>query len=649
MKKKMLCFLCLIVLSIGLTAQQQTPFLQWQKSYGGSGDDLGESIQQTADNGYIIAGSTNSKNGDITENHGKSDYWILKLDVTGKIQWQRIFGGSRSESANSIHQTIDGGYIVAGSSSSNDGDVTGNHGNYDYWILKLDSHGNMQWERSYGGSSTDRAWDIKQTADGGFIVAGSSGSNNGDVTGNHGNYDYWVLKLDSNGNLQWQQTYGGSDFDFARSVQQTTDGGYVVLGTSSSNDGDVAANHGSDDYWLIKLNSNGNLQWQHTYGGSDYDFASGVQQTTDGGYVVAGSSYSKDKQVTGNHGRDDYWILKVDATGNLQWQTSYGGKGYEGALEVHQAGDGGYVISGSATSNNGDVLFNRGSNDFCTIKLDAAGALKWQKILGGTNYDAAHSIHQCKDDGFIITGTTLSDDENVNNNHGKYDVWIVKLSPETLDNNVRINPYHTAVNCSFTNSILCDIANTATTYMVRLYRFGVLYDSALNVTDRVVFHNLPCGSYYVTAADANGIISYSEERDIVPPPYNISTTNITSTSAHLNWTGFDCVNTYAIQFHLQDATEWKDKKTTGNGNSFSLDNLLPSTTYVWRVASEKRVNGIKASGKFSDSLTFTTAAAIVADNRKQTGNLKAINSSAHLTMLPDLAKKNYCAFFIRIN
>jgi hypothetical protein len=177
----------------------------------------------------------------------------VKLNGNGEIQWQKSLGGSDYDCAMSIQQTSDGGYIVAGVSLSIDGDVTGALGNYDYWVVKLDENSAIQWQRSLGGTNSDSANLIQQTSEGGYIVAGQSNSNNEDVTGNHGNSDYWVVKLSGSGDIQWEKSLGGSDYEAARAIQQTTDGGYIVAGWSTSTDGDVTGNHGNDDYWVVKL------------------------------------------------------------------------------------------------------------------------------------------------------------------------------------------------------------------------------------------------------------------------------------------------------------------------------------------------------------------------------------------------------------
>jgi len=290
------------------------PSIEWQKCFGGSSEDFTSLIKQTNDGGYIIVGGSESNDGDVTGHHGDSDYWIVKLTSGGAIDWQKCFGGSGSDWASSIQQTSDGGYIVAGYSSSNNSDVTGNLGGSDSWIVKLTSTGSIQWQKSLGGSSDDSAESIQQTSDGDYIVAGGSESNDGDVTGHHSSsdtMDYWIVKLTSGGAINWQKSLGGSGYDLANLIQQTSEGGYIVAGQSDSKDGDVTGNHGGHDYWIVKLASTGSIEWQKCFGGSGWDQYTSIQQTSDGSYIVAGYSSSNGGDVTGNHGGYDYWVVKL--------------------------------------------------------------------------------------------------------------------------------------------------------------------------------------------------------------------------------------------------------------------------------------------------------------------------------------------------
>ena len=319
MKKQLLALCSIYLLAAFLLASWAfaQPSIQWQKSLGGTEYDNAHCIQQTTDGGYIVAGITGSDDGDVTGNHGGGDVWVVKLKAAGDIQWQKTLGGASYEYANAIQQTADGGYILAGNSNSINGDVTGHHGSGDYWVVKINVDGDIQWQKSLGGTGLDLAYSVQQTTDGGYIVTGWSNSINGDVTGNHGNGDYWVVKINVDGDIQWQKSLGGSKTDIARSIQQTTDGGYVVVGTSSSYNGNVSGQHGIlyEDYWVVKLNANGGILWQKCLGGSYEDTARSIQQTADGGYIVAGYSTSDDGDVSGHHGDTifvyDAWIVKL--------------------------------------------------------------------------------------------------------------------------------------------------------------------------------------------------------------------------------------------------------------------------------------------------------------------------------------------------
>ncbi|MGU3375440.1 T9SS type A sorting domain-containing protein [Chryseobacterium sp. M5A1_1a] len=426
-------FLFLLITYSFLSAQTAPP-IQWQKSLGGSLSELGYSIQQTTDGGYIVAGVASSTDGDLTENKGSGDYWIVKLDSSGNIQWQKSLGGTDNEIAYSVQQTVDGGYIVAGVSSSNDGDVTGNHGSQDYWVVKLDTIGNIQWQKSLGGSSYDFAKSVWQTADGGYIVAGASSSNDGDVTGNHGGQDYWIVKLDANGNIQWQKALGGNGWEDAVAIQQTNDGGYIVAGsTVESTNGDVTVSYGNYDYWAVKLDINGNIQWQKSYGGIGDDIAYSIQQTTDGGYIIAGTSADS---VTGEiptyPGIPDYWIIKLDHNGNIEWHKLLGGSYHDNTQAIRQTQDGGYIVAGWSVSTDGQVTGNHGNGDYWIAKLNSTGNLQWQKSLGGSSVEYLSSIEQATDGGYIIVGYSLSTDGDLTGNHGALDYWVVKLASSQL-------------------------------------------------------------------------------------------------------------------------------------------------------------------------------------------------------------------------
>ena len=344
------------------------------------------------------------------------------------IEWQKCLGGTADDFANSIQQTSDGGFIVAGETRSNDGDVSGNHGKSDAWVVKLNSLGDILWKKCLGGTGNDYARSIQQISDGGFILTGYTNSNNGDVSGNNGYYDAWVVKLNSSGDILWQKCLGGTYDDYARSIQQTSDTGFILAGYTFSNDGDVSGNHGFSDAWVVKLNSSGDIIWQKCFGGTNEDYAYSIQQTSDSGFIVAGYTFSNDGDVSGYHGYFDYWVVKLNSSGDIEWQKCLGGTYYDYAYSIQQTSNGGFIVAGSTNSNNGDVSGYHGYFDYWVVKLNSSGDIEWQKCLGGTNNDYANSIQQTSDGGFIVAGFTVSNDGDVSGNHGASDAWVVKLN-----------------------------------------------------------------------------------------------------------------------------------------------------------------------------------------------------------------------------
>jgi uncharacterized delta-60 repeat protein len=359
----------------------------WAKTYGGLNPEWPNSIQQTSDGGFIAAGTAQSFGA------GGNDFWVVKLDSAGEIDWQKTYGGSVDDIAYSIQQTSDGGFIAVGRTYS-----FGAGGN-DFWVMKLDSAGEIDWQKTYGGSSTDSASSIQQTSDGGYIVAGVTYSYGA------GPYDFWVMKLDGVGEIDWQKTYGGSSTDYAYSIQQTFDGGYIVVGET------LSFGAGGNDFWVVKLDSAGEIDWQKTYGGLAYDIARSIQQTSDGGYIAAGETLSF------GAGGNDFWVMKLDGVGEVEWQKTYGGSYDDIAYSIQQTSDGGYIAAGDTLS------FGAGQNDSWVMKLDGAGEVEWQKTYGGSSYDSAYSIQQTSDGGYIATGYTQSFGA------GHRDFWLLKLNP----------------------------------------------------------------------------------------------------------------------------------------------------------------------------------------------------------------------------
>ena len=335
-------FLLLFVPSI-LSAQ---PSIQWQKCYGGTGNEEPGGMIQTRDGGYIMAGQTHSSNGDVSSNHGNYDLWVVKMNAGGVIQWQKTYGGSQDEYGGAIIESLDGGYIIAGSTNSSDGDLTGIfHGDStqsDVWVLKIDSAGIIQWQKTFGGSKTDYATSIVHGGEGEYIISAETSSNDGDVKGYHGGSgaDIWLFAVSETGTIGWQKTFGGSKNDYGAIIE--IQNGYAIFGTTYSADGDVTGRlrDTSSEVWLLKLNKNAEIVWQKTYGGSRDDFGNDAIQTLDHGFAIAGwSSSPNDGDISGIHQAayyGDCWIVKLDSVGALQWQKCLGGSLGDAAYSILQ-------------------------------------------------------------------------------------------------------------------------------------------------------------------------------------------------------------------------------------------------------------------------------------------------------------------------
>jgi hypothetical protein len=389
------------------------------------------SIRQTGDGGYIVSGSINT---DGSPGHGAEDMWVVKLNPSGIFQWQKVLGGRDRDESFSIQQTTDDGYILIGSTESdNTGDVGSNHGGSDIWVVKLSPGGDIQWQKVLGGAGFESGRSIEQTTDGGYILIGSTESDNtGDVGSNHGGSDIWVVRLSPGGGIQWQKVLGGADFESGRSIRQTTDGGYVLAGnTESDNTGNVGSNHGKSDIWVVKLNTAGDIQWQKVLGGSDREESFSIRRTTGGGSILTGTTDSDNTgDVGSNHGGSDVWVVRLNPAGAIQWQKLLGGNGFESGRSIAQTKDDGSILTGSTDSDNtGDVGTNPGGSAIWVVKINPAGDLQWEKVLGGNGFESGRSIEQTTDDGYILAGNTDSDNTgDVGSNPGGSATWVVKLN-----------------------------------------------------------------------------------------------------------------------------------------------------------------------------------------------------------------------------
>lgn len=292
----------------------------WQKSFGFLGADIGYALTETNDNGYLITGvldvSASGGQGNsktlLAVLHAGGDYWAIKLNENGEKEWSQFFGGTFTDTPYDVVETSDNSFIIVGSSDSDDVDIKNNNGTYDFWVVKLSNTGDLIWEKSYGGSEIDEAWGIVATNDGNFIIVGDTRSNDKDVTINKGAADLFVLKITPDGDVVWRKSFGGSSFDTARSISKTSDDGFLISGSSRSSNGDILKNNGQNDALVLKLTTNGDLEWQTTVGGTNVDLAFDVVQLNDNSIVAVGESSSADQDISENKGFTDLLIFKIN-------------------------------------------------------------------------------------------------------------------------------------------------------------------------------------------------------------------------------------------------------------------------------------------------------------------------------------------------
>jgi predicted secreted protein len=353
----------------------------WSKTYGGAGDDKGTGeLVQTSDGGYAILGDTSSFGA------GGTDFWLIKTDASGTMQWNRTYGGASDELSGEMCQTSDGGYALAGATTSFGA------GGRDFYLVKTDANGVMLWNRTYGGTDNEYAYSVIQSADGGYVMAGVTRSFGA------GGMDFYFIKTDAAGTMLWSKTYGGAGDEVALRVVQTSDGGYALSGHTNS------SGAGGYDFWLVKTDAAGNMQWNKTCGGTGNDQNAYVVQTSDEGYAIIGYSTS--------FGGYKAYLAKTDASGTMQWNKTYESGTVTIGMHVIQTADGGFVIVGWNYLN---------GQDFLLIKTDSAGNMQWNQTYGGTGIENAYSVIQTTDGGYALAGFTTSFGA------GGYDFWLVKV------------------------------------------------------------------------------------------------------------------------------------------------------------------------------------------------------------------------------
>jgi hypothetical protein len=440
---------------ISFLAVNAQPTLSWQKTYGGSNHEYTWKTIPVSGGGYAFVGFSESSDGDVSANHGGVDLWVAKIDAAGTIVWSYLYGGTEDEEGTDIIQTADGGFMVVGWTDSQDGDVTGHHGTYgsDFWVLKLTSAGALTWAKCYGGNDDDDdAAALVQSQNGNFYISGTTYSYDGDVSGNHGTYesDFWVIKVNAAGTLLGQKCVGGTEYEEGINMALTNDNGCVLTGRSYSTDGDVSGYHDGSDMLVAKLDSSFNLAWANCFGGSETEEGNSIVQLADNSYAALGyTSTHNNGDITGHHGSqgsDDFWLVRINTGGSLISAKCYGGDGDDQADGLKNTTDGGFVMVGLTNSTNGDVSgFHTGGwdPDIWVAKVDASGIFQWQRCCGGSGQDEAFNVFEEGSGIFVVTGFTYSADYDVTLNRGSADGWILKVTGsaginENPDENLKV-------------------------------------------------------------------------------------------------------------------------------------------------------------------------------------------------------------------
>ena len=465
LKIKLLAFF----FAFNLTSAQD---ILWEKSYGGKHAEYLYDAIPTPDYGFILAGSSISgKNGNKEEkNKGDLDYWLWKMDEHGNLDWQKSFGGNKVDLLQSIRLTHDGGFILAGTSSSNKGldKKEDSKGQEDFWVIKLDAKGSEIWQKTIGGESQEKLLSIAPTKDGGYILGGTSSSNRIEKDANgildlyaksedsRGSLDYWVVKLKGNGTIEWQKTIGGKYYDELKSIEQTKDGGFILGGYSNSPiSGDkTESNYGLGDYWIVKLNEEGIIEWQRTLGGDKDDNLFALIQTKDEGFIAGGSSNSgaTNSKSKSNREGSDFWVLKLDEIGNITWQETYNYGKNDVLTSIVENQDGTYLIGGYAQSEKSSVKSSgitgklstkgdkEGINDYIALKIKANGEEIWSQTVGSKGDEVMKKLLETRDGGYLLAGTSngsVSKDKNTAK--GGNDFWVVKLKDKDKKEKGRIS------------------------------------------------------------------------------------------------------------------------------------------------------------------------------------------------------------------
>ena len=409
--------------------------LSWVKTFGGTNEDVAHAVIETSDGGFAVFGNTKSINGDITDKAlEESDLWLLKFNSEGELEWNKTYGGSGDDRGHSLIQMDDNGFMLLGYSQSADGLGTNNEGQHDNWIIRINEQGNFIWERSFGYAGHDHAYNIVKTSDGGALfngfldVTASNGAGNSisERTSRHGVGEFWCHKINAQGVVEWRNYYGGTSNDRSYDAIELVNGDFVLVGTTESSDVDVSESQGSYDVWVVMIDSLGNILWEKTLGGSEIDGANAVLQDGEGNIVVFGNSFSPDGNISYPKGSSDFWIITLNTSGELLSEHSFGGSSFDLGRGLAIGSNDDLWLAGYSRSNDGDVSLNQGDNDMLVLRLSPDKTVLNSFSLGGLSVDLAHDIIELSSGKIIVVGETESVDGLFQGNHGNKDLVVVQ-------------------------------------------------------------------------------------------------------------------------------------------------------------------------------------------------------------------------------
>jgi len=515
--------------------------------------------------------------------------FFFSFSQAPEIEWQQSYGGLNGDNFAQFKQTLDGGFILAGTSYSGISGIKSEagFGNGDFWIIKTDALGNLQWQNTLGGTTNDFLTCINITSDGGYIVGGNSNSPiSGDKTEpGYGSFDFWVIKLNAAGNIEWQNTIGGSGYEGLFQLQQTTDGGYILGGSSSSGISvdKTETSFGFDDYWILKLNITGNIIWQKTLGGSNLDILTDIRQTNDNGFIIAGHSQSGASALKSENliGVSDCWIIKLSEDGITEWENTIGGNLVDYVYSIKQTLDNGYIMGCSSESGiSGDKNENSWNSDYWVVKLNAMGNIIWQNTINASGYDAIHEIIETSEGNFIAGGVSSSklSADKTEDKIGFDDFWIVQLDTDG--------------NLGWQNTIGGENPDVLSD-ILQLPDGGFLCggSSQSGITGDKTTANYGTDDYWLLKL-------YPADCGI---PSGIYTNNITTSKATIHWNEIATADQYQIWYRESGSLTWLKKSSILNIKT--IKSLFPETNYEYKIRA--KCNAVDFS-EFSSIENFTT-------------------------------------------